>query len=981
MAAGTSGEQTSAGSELTDENAQRLTEITGMETDGSIKEVDESEGEVKEGFFSLFSRTASPQIVNFNTKGNATTSYTEYGTGVSGYTNGAYGADAAYLGMENGKVKFMLSGVVGLVNADQVQVVNLSSAKSISNYKVSSSGNLTHYVTYNITGTTYASTVGQGPAPSYLKSGTTYYSYDGHYFYTDYGTMLDDYTSNTRSQSVNPSNPFYNYYQYLPMRSQSSYSASAIDSIMKNKSSAREPLQGIGSTLVDCQNTYGVNALLTVSVAANESGWGTSSICINKNNYFGLNAVDSSPGASANSYLSREDCVKDFTGAWMSKKYLNPLSSTYRGGFLGNKGSGINVKYASDPYWGEKAASIARGLDNIGGGSDYNRYTLGIKGTIATNHSNVNVRAGSSTSTNALYTTGTFPSYSMIVLNKTQENGFYKIQSDAVLNSARTAADSSTGKYNFETMSAYISSNYVTLVNSGKVTEETKKALQSICISKAPTKTAYTEGETFDGTGMSVKAKWSDGSESDVTGNVSYSKDALSAGTTKITFTYAADGITKTVNQTLTVATKVTVDSVSVNPKEAKVEQGAEQKFGVAVTGKGNPAQTVTWSVEGAKSADTKVDATGKLVVATDESAETITVKATSSIDTSKVANATVTVTKKAEEPADEPEGTNPGQGDSGQTDSGQTVVENKKVQDDTTGIVVKGTFKEDEKLKVTPIENKSDTATTYEAYVEPVKTNTILGVYDISIEGTVAEGETVELGFPVDEKYEGQKVVVLHYKHVEEEDKDYLETYNIEVKEGIATVEVSGFSPYVLALDDPKEVEEPETPNGDTPSSNTPSGDNGENVTGGTTTEGDVSGDTSGSGANTTVTTPVEDLAEPDNSITSSDSSGTNGTTGTGGTTENDEITGIDETTGTNVTTENNATTDSLGSASGEQPAFQASGSTDQTAKSTAESKKNTSNKSAVSTGDYTGVPFWVGLFVIAFIGMVALIKKKSNE
>ena len=47
-------------------------------------------------------------IVNFRTKScNATTSYTTE-DGYQGYTNGCSGADAAFLGIENGKVKFKL---------------------------------------------------------------------------------------------------------------------------------------------------------------------------------------------------------------------------------------------------------------------------------------------------------------------------------------------------------------------------------------------------------------------------------------------------------------------------------------------------------------------------------------------------------------------------------------------------------------------------------------------------------------------------------------------------------------------------------------------------------------------------------------------------------------------------------------------------------------------------------------------------------
>ena len=57
------------------------------------------------------------KVVNFNTKGNAITEYNNR----SGYTNGSCGADAAYLGnTADGKIRFMLSGMIGTVNQSEV---------------------------------------------------------------------------------------------------------------------------------------------------------------------------------------------------------------------------------------------------------------------------------------------------------------------------------------------------------------------------------------------------------------------------------------------------------------------------------------------------------------------------------------------------------------------------------------------------------------------------------------------------------------------------------------------------------------------------------------------------------------------------------------------------------------------------------------------------------------------------------------------
>ena len=132
------------------------------------------------------------------------TEYVEEGSNTSGYTHGSYGADAAYLGTSGGKVRFMLSGVIGLVDANKVQVVSAAAAQSVSYYAVTG-GRLIHYITINVNKSSYASVLDNGAAPSYLSEGTKYYSYDGHYFYPEsaFQQMLEDYKNGNRSRSVN----------------------------------------------------------------------------------------------------------------------------------------------------------------------------------------------------------------------------------------------------------------------------------------------------------------------------------------------------------------------------------------------------------------------------------------------------------------------------------------------------------------------------------------------------------------------------------------------------------------------------------------------------------------------------------------------------------------------------------------------------------------------------------------------------------
>ncbi len=547
-----SGEQTSAGSGLEDENPQRLQEVTAMDEEGNIFEVDEEGGELADEGIEPYSRGISVKVVNFRTKGNAVTDYTEYYTGQAGYTNGAFGADAAYLGTNGSKVRFMLSGVVGEVEAKEVQVVDFSNAQSISYYAVEG-GRLRHYITQDMTAAKHATSLDNGSAPSYLQAGVEYYSYDGHYFYTDYGTMLEDYQKETRACSVNPGDPYYNYYQYLPFRSKTSYDGAKLNQLLGQKTDGTSKLNNTGDYFTNSQNTYGVNALIMTGIAANESAWGTSSICQNKNNLFGLNAVDSSPGTSANTYASVEECIRQFADGWMSRKYLNPKGWTYRGGFLGNKASGVNVKYASDPYWGEKAANIIWLLDQNGGSQDAYAYTIGIKDTLATGHTSVNVRNGSSQSSVSLYKTGTPSNYAVLIQDTAAENGYYRIQSDAVLTGDRSGINTGTGEYQFEQMFAYIHSDYAAVVSQGN-TVAAKKELKSVTISQAPAKTAYTAGEVFEPAGMVVTADYSDGSSEDVTASITYSQEPLTAGTGSITVTYTYEGTAMSAEQAITVS-------------------------------------------------------------------------------------------------------------------------------------------------------------------------------------------------------------------------------------------------------------------------------------------------------------------------------------------------------------------------------------------------------------------------------------------
>ena len=285
----------------------------------------------------------------------------------------------------------------------------------------------------------------------------SYYSYDGHYFYTSYNRMIDDYKNGVYSNSINSNNPYYNYFQYLPARSKTSLIASQLNQYTTQVVSTGKLLNA-GSSLISNQNTYGVNALIMYANAALESGWGQSQIAINKNNLFGHGAVDSNPYYGANGYANVDDCIKYHAKMFISEGYCDPkdYSGRYYGSHLGDKESGINVKYASDPYWGEKIAHICWSVQNELGVNEVNKYTLGI--------ANGNVAFYTNPGSNLLFNSGNFSSYPVVLLSKS--DGYYKVQSDPTLNENRTSITQDKGEYNFDQYYAYINANSVYALNS-----------------------------------------------------------------------------------------------------------------------------------------------------------------------------------------------------------------------------------------------------------------------------------------------------------------------------------------------------------------------------------------------------------------------------------------------------------------------------------------------------------------------------------
>jgi beta-N-acetylglucosaminidase len=311
------------------------------------------------------------------------------------YVNHGYVDDVPIIEDRGTAAKVLVSGYEGWVNKDSSKneydliVIPLNQVKDPSTYFVRD-GYLYHYITGNMTANYISgSSLRIGKAPSYLTPGKDYYSYDGVYFYEGntieegLNKLINDLKNNVRSNAVNKDKPYYAYFKYLPFRTRTNYTAAELDRFINNNTSPQSKLRGLGSVFIETQNAYGVNALLALGVAMNESAKGDSYYAQYKNNLFGIGAVDFAPDG-AYEFATPGDSVREFAKNLISAGYSNPDDFRYYGGYLGNKALGANVKYASDPFWAEKAVTHIFSIEtylsdyNLNNLSDYDGYQLAM---------------------------------------------------------------------------------------------------------------------------------------------------------------------------------------------------------------------------------------------------------------------------------------------------------------------------------------------------------------------------------------------------------------------------------------------------------------------------------------------------------------------------------------------------------------------------------------------------------------------------
>ncbi len=122
----------------------------------------------------------------------------------------------------------------------------------------------------------------------------------------------------------------------------------------------------------------------------------------------------------------------------------------------------MNVFYASDPYWGEKAAKYYQDIDALLGEKDKTRYTI----KVLNNQAKTPVYGMPDTSGKVIFYTPDVESYALVILDELEGgevNGntkWYKVQSDGMLNPSANALNQEPRIYAYKTDVVYIPAAY-----------------------------------------------------------------------------------------------------------------------------------------------------------------------------------------------------------------------------------------------------------------------------------------------------------------------------------------------------------------------------------------------------------------------------------------------------------------------------------------------------------------------------------------
>lgn len=259
-----------------------------------------------------------------------------------------------------------ISGYEGYTEAGNIQIIPEELIQSRSYYTVED-GSWVYYSAIDPLTSTDYDVMAIGSAPSTAVAGTKYYSDDDMNYYTE---QIISPNSETKVS-------YNSYFQNLPFRSSSGYSASNFKNYLKAKSKTNSEYYNETAAFRKAEDLESVNALMIFSMANHESAYGTSTYAKACYNFFGRGAIDSDPDKACQSYSYNTATDGILAQAlFLENGYFDVLDWRYSGTHVGNKASGMNVKYASDVDWGKKISNHAYMMDQYMGGKEENKYAI-----------------------------------------------------------------------------------------------------------------------------------------------------------------------------------------------------------------------------------------------------------------------------------------------------------------------------------------------------------------------------------------------------------------------------------------------------------------------------------------------------------------------------------------------------------------------------------------------------------------------------
>ena len=326
-----------------------------------------------------------------------------------------------------------------------------------------------------------------------------------------------------------------------------------------------------GSAVITAQRaisgtTYKKTCAVTVTTSGSSSGGGGTT----------YTKVTSTSGLSSGSVYLIGNATNSVVAGSLSSNYLTSVSATFSDNKITNKGEGVEFTLGGSS--GAWTLTSSSGQLKSSGAKNVN-YTSGV-GTWSISISNGTATITNGTSSNGtIYYNSGSPRFTTYTSSTMQSVELYKQDAAAKTLSSISLSNKTTSYYVGDTFvkptvtATYSDSSSADVTNSatfsgynmntagnytvtatyteGGVSKTatysitvTARTLSTLTLTGTPTTKTYYAGEGFDSTGLTVTARYSDNSTADVTSDVVWTPDPLTAGTTSVTGTYGGKTVT-----------------------------------------------------------------------------------------------------------------------------------------------------------------------------------------------------------------------------------------------------------------------------------------------------------------------------------------------------------------------------------------------------------------------------------------------------